>query len=160
MLSFRTIPMNASSSFIAAVNATAELLCRQRELSELLLAASVHHMHSMMEDLPVGQLSFDYQGHLKQIDDYSCSLLGLTDRNLSKPVTLKDLLSGETPDLLDSFRKGDRGHCHWVSLRTVHGVEVAARLVLTESLEPFRYECAIIYSSDCSSDANRQRRAS
>ena len=121
------------------------------QLTNLLLAASIHHLRITTESLPVGQIDVDRTGMIAKIDQWTEALLNVESKDyVGKPL---EALLGTCANLLvKKISRGEEGYAGSCKLLVAcpkgsNLKELVAQLVVVKSLEPFRYAISVIFTA-------------
>ncbi len=115
-----------------------------RTTTDLLLVASVHHLRSTLEMMPVGLMKVNRRGEIEFIDEYSEALLNYSNNDLKgKPIST---IIGDYADIFDnSISKNELGYIGQFMLEGKSS-KIAARIVMVDSIETHLFSFNIIFA--------------
>lgn len=110
--------------------------------AKLMIAASVRHCRTTIEDLPLGHIVVDEEGAIKSIDIFTRRYIGLEKtegKRLHDLIMPSDVLF---PREFSAKAIGDLGDVRFVSSS---GLEVSARVVCVPGAEPGTYLLSVAF---------------
>lgn len=113
-------------------------------LAELLMVASVHHLRTVTEVLPVGEIAVDHTGCIRSVDQFTTALLG-GDGKVLLGLHVDKLMENSLSELVAS---PDSVRAIGIDFSRVAEVafDLEARMVLVPSLEPHFFRFCIYYT--------------
>lgn len=118
----------------------------ERELTQLLLEARLHHTRITMEELPIGRVVIGQTGVIESIDSWTEHILDFADGDLRGRSVARIFpeLALVLFELMSARKFGLAGS---TNLRTRVGNSITAQVVLIPAAEPRRFVCEIIFAT-------------
>ena len=119
----------------------------ERELTELLLEARIHHTRITIEELPVGRIVIGADGVIESIDAWTEQLLDFSPQELRGRSVARVFpdLAIQLFELMGARKYGSAGR---TNLRTRRGKPLAVEIALIPAIEPFKFVCEIIFTTE------------
>lgn len=114
------------------------------ELTNLLVDASVHHLHLTLETLPVGRIEVCKRGLIKTIDQWTECVLGYSAKDIIGK-SLKEIVGDKALCLMESSNSKNFGKVGDIEFTTESGGIVSAVVVLIPALNPYRIVFELVY---------------
>ncbi len=115
-----------------------------RTTTDLLMVASVHHLRSTLEPMPVGLMKLNRRGEIDFIDEYSETLLDFKNSDLKgKPV---GTIFGDYSETVGrAIAEQKLGYIGRFMLDGKNS-KIAAEIVMVRSIEPHLFSFNIIFA--------------
>jgi len=110
--------------------------------AKLMMAASIRHCRTMMEDLPVGQIVVDEEGTIINVDASTLGVLGFENVRGMKVSALLVDAEKVLPKRLSQAFAGDLGA---VALSSAQGGNLPARIVCVPGAHPGTFLFSIVF---------------
>lgn len=118
----------------------------ERDLTQLLLEARIHHTRITMEELPIGRVVIGQTGVIESIDSWTEHILDFADVDLRGRSVARIFpeLALVLFELMSTRKFGLAGS---TNLRTRVGNSITAQVVLIPAAEPRRFVCEIVFAT-------------